>query len=61
MMKNSLKSRSKKSKIELATNRYIILIVMIQFVVCASSAAYDFIWTKHFGVDIAYLGFAYTK
>jgi hypothetical protein len=29
--------------------------------VCISSAAYDFIWTKNFGVNISYLGFAYTE
>lgn len=43
-MNNSLKQRPKKSRIELATNWYIILIVIIQFVVCLSAAAYDLIW-----------------
>jgi hypothetical protein len=56
-MNNSLKQRPKKSRIELATNWYIILIVIIQFVVCLSAAAYDLIWIAYVGKDIPYLGF----
>jgi len=59
-MKNALKSRSKKSKIELQTNSYIILIVLIQFVVCFSAAAYDCIWIKMQGNSVSYLGFDYS-
>jgi len=59
-MKNALKSRSKKSKIELQTNWYIILTVLIQFVVCISAAAYNCIWVKSKGLDISYLGYDYS-
>ena len=57
VMNNSLKQRPKKSRIELATNWYIIMIVIIQFIVCFSAAAYDLIWIKYVGVNISYLGF----
>ena len=43
-MENSLKGRAKKSKIELATNRYIIIIVLIQVILCLLSALYNCIW-----------------
>lgn len=58
-MNNSLKSRPKKSKIELQTNNYIIVTVAIQMVICLSSAAYNCIWIKNYGFNIPYLGFAY--
>jgi phospholipid-transporting ATPase len=41
VMKNSLKARVKKSKVELQTNYYIIIIVMIQLLVCISSALFN--------------------
>ena len=50
VMKNSLKSRPKKSRIELATNGYIILTVLIQVTVCLFSAVYDCLWIKNFGI-----------
>jgi len=58
-MKNSLKGRAKKSKMELATNTYIILIVLIQISICLLSAAYNCIWVNVRGNSISYLGFNY--
>lgn len=58
-MRNALKSRPKKSRIELAMNKYIILIVLIQFLVCISAAAYDCIWIRSRGIDVPYLGYSY--
>lgn len=46
VMKNSLKARSKKSKVELQTNMYIIIIVAIQLTVCFTSALADMIVTN---------------
>ena len=59
VMKNSLKGRAKKSKMELATNTYIILIVLIQISICLLSAAYNCIWVNVRGNSISYLGFNY--
>lgn len=59
VMKNSLKSRQKKSRIELATNGYIILTVLIQVCVCLFSAVYDCLWIKNVGASYSYLGFDY--
>ena len=60
VMKNALKSRAKKSKIELQTNTYIIYTVLVQFIVCITSAAYDCLWIKSTGQYIPYLGYSYT-
>lgn len=43
-MKNSLKSRAKKSKIELQTNTYIIMTVLIQFLLCILAGIYTNLW-----------------
>lgn len=59
VMNNSLKSRSKKSKIEMQTNSYILITVCIQMCICLSSAFYDVFWTYHTGQYISYLGFSY--
>lgn len=58
-MKNSLKGRAKKSKMELATNYYIVLIVLIQISICLLSAAYNCIWVNVNGSHLTYLGFNY--
>lgn len=60
VMKNALKSRPKYSKIEKATNFYIVVIVLIQFCLCLFAATYDFFWVKYRGYDIEYLGYKYT-
>jgi phospholipid-transporting ATPase len=60
VMKNSLKARVKKSKIELQTNTYIILIVLIQLTICALSALINVIFTaKHRETD-SYIYYAFT-
>lgn len=52
VMQNSLKARVKKSKIELQTNTYIILIVLIQLSICAISAFINVIFTaEHRSTD----------
>jgi magnesium-transporting ATPase (P-type) len=40
VMMNSMRSKPKFSKIEIATNRYLLLGVIIQFIVCFMSACY---------------------
>jgi len=57
IMENSLKGRPKKSRIELATNTYIIIIVIIQVVLCLLAALYNCVWVYVKGDSISYLGF----
>ena len=57
VMKNSTKSRPKKSKIEIATNQYIIIIMGIQILVSLFGAIYATIWQTKFGTGIWYLGY----
>lgn len=45
IMKNSVKSKAKLSKLEKATNRYILLMVLIQIVICLISACFYTVWT----------------
>lgn len=45
---------------ELATNHYIIIIVLIQISICLLSAAYNCLWVNITGSGISYLGFSYT-
>lgn len=54
-MKNSLKARQKKSKIELQTNTYIILIVATQMFVCMLSALINIIYTKKYENEDTYV------
>jgi phospholipid-transporting ATPase len=58
VMKNSLKSRVKKSRIELQTNYYILLIVAIQLSVCALSALCNMVFTAKYESEETYI-FAY--
>jgi len=46
VMMNSTKSKAKFSKIELTTNGYIFMGVVIQFVVCLTSALYSSLWER---------------
>jgi len=50
-MKNSLKSRAKKSKIELQTNTYIIMTVLIQFLLCILAGVYTNLWQQWIGTN----------
>lgn len=56
VMKNSLEARNKKSKVELKTNTYIVLIVSIQLSVCIVSALCNMILSKR---DEPYLSYVY--
>jgi magnesium-transporting ATPase (P-type) len=60
IMMNSLKQRTKKSKMEIMTNYYILMIILIEFIVCSGSAAYSCIWFRVDGRNISYLGFEYS-
>jgi len=61
-MMNSLKSRTKKSKVDWKTNKYILMIVLCQFCLCLFAAAYTNIWQKNDGrVDFPYLEFGVTN
>ena len=51
VMNNSLKSRSKKSKVDKQTNYYIIVIVLIQFSVCIFAGIYTNIWQQYRGMS----------
>ena len=44
VMMNSTRSKAKTSKMERATNRYIIIAVCIQFAICMYAAIYTSIW-----------------
>lgn len=59
-MKNSLKARPKKSKIELQTNTYIILIVAIQLSLCALSALINMIYTMKYSESYTYMYYDYS-
>lgn len=46
IMKNSVKSRAKFSKLELSTNNYIFMIVLLQFIISLTGATFNTIWTE---------------
>ena len=48
IMKNSVKSMAKFSKLELATNKYIIIIVLIQFLISLLGALFNTIWAEFY-------------
>jgi|LauGreDrversion4_2_1035121.scaffolds.fasta_scaffold270293_2 hypothetical protein len=48
-MMNQLKSRTKKSKVDSATNKYIIIIVICQFLLCFFAGAYTNVWMHYWG------------
>jgi magnesium-transporting ATPase (P-type) len=57
VMMNSSKSKPKFSKIEIAMNRYILISILIQVLVCTFSALYTVIWRQYNNhiVDFDYL------
>lgn len=59
VMQNSLKARVKKTKVELKTNTYIILIVAIQLSICALSAFINVIYTEKDKNTLTYIYFMY--
>lgn len=60
VMKNSLKARAKKSKVELQTNFYIIIIVSVQLTVCFTSALADMIITNTIKDQDTYIFYNFT-
>jgi phospholipid-transporting ATPase len=45
IMMNSVRTKAKYSKLERATNFYILLLVSIQMLICITAALFNFIWT----------------
>jgi magnesium-transporting ATPase (P-type) len=46
IMKNSVKSRAKFSKLELSTNKYIFMIVILQFIISLTGAIFNTVWNE---------------
>ena len=57
VMMNSAKSKVKKSKIEIATNTYILVTILIEVVLCLFAALYTSLWQKWFGSRFKYMDF----
>ena len=55
VMLNSARSVAKRSKLEIATNQYIVLIILIQIGVCLTAATYQTVWAYFTGVNHWYL------
>ena len=55
IMKNSIALRSKLSKLERATNRYILLMVLLQVMICSFAALYSSICTVNKEENYTYL------
>ena len=45
IMMNSVRTKAKLSKLERATNMYILLLIVIQIIICIMSAFFNVIWT----------------
>jgi len=54
-MKNSSKSKAKKSKVELKTNKYILITILLQAICCLIAAAYSTVWQKNYSENATYL------
>jgi hypothetical protein len=54
-MKNSVKSKAKLSKLEKSTNKYILLMILIQMIICGSAAMYSTVWTLYHSDEFPYL------
>ena len=55
IMMNSTKAKSKKSKIQISTNNYILLTMLIQFILSLSASLVLSIWTYYSGADYWYI------
>lgn len=55
IMMNSVKARTKYSKLEKATNIYILLLVLIQMAICLTAALFNTIWTLRYKGQLGYL------
>lgn len=54
IMKNSVKSRAKFSKLELSTNNYIFMIVLLQFLISLIGAIFNTVWTEVYDAELRY-------
>ena len=55
IMKNSTNARAKKSKIQISTNKYILLTMLFQFVLSLIASIVGSLWTYFQGGDMWYL------
>lgn len=55
IMMNSVNSKAKYSKLEKATNIYILIIVCIQMLICLLAAIFTTIWELRYAVNFSYL------
>ena len=60
IMKNGTAARAKKSKIEIATSKYILVIMLIQVIVCLFGATWQTVWNNTRGNNLWYLHFDFT-
>ncbi len=54
-MMNSINSKAKLSKLERATNTYILMMVLLQIVMCLLASLYTSIWTIQSAWEFWYL------
>ena len=55
IMKNSTKAKAKKSKIQIATNKYILLTMLFQFILSVSASCVSSIWAYTRGGEFWYI------
>ena len=52
---NSVSARSKFSKLERITNKYILLLLLIQVALCLAASIFNTIWTINYKSEFGYL------
>lgn len=55
IMMNSSKAIDKQSKLEIATEKYLLLVVLIQFLICLIAAIVQSFWASFYAADTWYL------
>ena len=55
IMMNSSKAEYKQSKLEIATEKYLLLVVLIQFLICLVAAIVQSFWASFYAADTWYL------
>ena len=55
IMMNSSKATDKQSKLEIATEKYLLLVVLIQFLICLVAAIVQSFWASFYAADTWYL------
>jgi phospholipid-transporting ATPase len=62
IMRNQSKTRTKFSKLEMQTNKQIILVFIFQVLICMVGASFNQLWTLRVGTDLhPYLGLELTE